>query len=295
MNEFETKLAQGEYRHIILFTGAGVSTNCGIPDYRSENGIFQQLHDVFDFVKDPADLFSRAVRNAHPEIEEHPIYQGFRASMLAAQPSASHHFAKWLDDQGWLKRVYTQNIDGLYTKAGLADDKLVEYHGNYEKRQVVMYGDAIPASVTAQVVQDLVHTNEANDCIIVMGTSLQVMPFCALPNMVPKTCMRILVDREPQNAYYNSANRAHPEFSRWASPTIKIGGREVSVASSWNCNELRESYKCKWRHNQHVYAEDCDRWSQKIMGLVGSASSEDDPDNSEDSGPDSHDFEHGDS
>ncbi len=114
--EFEiTSFDISKYKNIVILSGAGVSTNSGIPDYRSATGIFKQMN-----LSDPEAFFSRG----NPHAKE--AYEQFSQIILKAPPTSSHKFAKWLNDNGVLRRVYTQNIDGLYQKAGLPKEKLVE-------------------------------------------------------------------------------------------------------------------------------------------------------------------------
>ena len=162
-------------------------------------------------------------------------------------------------------RVYTQNIDGLHQKARLPEDMVVEYHGSLTKNNVVLYGDDIPQSVLAQTSTDFVENNEPVDLMLVMGTSLQVAPFCAIPNLVSKSCTRILVDIHPENAFNNdwTVVKRIPECMYDVSTStaetsyIKIGRRAVSLRPQWD----RDS---KWK-SQHIVKQDCDTWSNEII------------------------------
>ncbi len=198
-------ITNGNYKKVVVLSGAGISTNAGIPDYRSPTGIFAQLAASNEYLdaRCPEDFFSRKFVSKHPEIFEHELVKEFRQQMLKAQPTASHRLAKWLHDRGILHRVFTQNVDGLYQKTGLPPEKVVEYHGNYVDGTIVLYGDSIPDTATYSVNKDLIH-DQSTDLLIVMGSSLQVAPFAALPNMVSKDCTRVLVDIAPQYAMKNS-------------------------------------------------------------------------------------------
>jgi len=241
------------FKNIVIFSGAGVSTNSGIPDYRSENGIFtnSKLKEL---------MFSRNYINEHPEILESPEYLQFIDSFKQAQPTDAHKLAKYLHDRGTLCRVYTQNVDGLYQKAGLPEDKIVEFHGSIQKN-IVYYGDPIPNKALEQVKKDLINNVEFIDCIIVMGSSLQVAPFCALPNMVNKHCFRILVDIKPELCYRNEWTDIPEVQGMYSSPGqvsyTKIGNRKVSLKSFWKS-------RGKWK-NQFVYKMDCDKFSNQVM------------------------------
>lgn len=173
--------------------------------------------------------------------------------ILQAQPTATHYFCKTLYDKGLLKRVYTQNIDGLHQKAGLPEDLVVEYHGSLIKNNVVLYGDNISNDVINKTIDDFVNTPV--DLVLVMGTSLQVAPFCALPNLVNKHCTRVLVDIKPENTFRNEWTvKKDPDdmYATSANTTMKFGNRTVTLKSFWQ-------KPSKWK-NQHVIKSDCDNW-----------------------------------
>ena len=97
--------------NIVFFGGAGVSTESGIPDFRSVDGLYHQK-----FKYPPETMLSHTFYETHTE----EFYDFYRAKMLAldAQPNAAHRkLAEW-ERQGKLKAVITQNIDGLHQKAG---------------------------------------------------------------------------------------------------------------------------------------------------------------------------------
>ena len=114
-------------RNIMVLVGAGISVSCGVPDFRSEGGLYalarrlglalrdpQDLFDIRCFDDDPADFYKFA----------HALWP--RKSVI---PSLTHHFLAALDRAGRLLRVYTQNIDGLEKKANIPRAKIVECHG----------------------------------------------------------------------------------------------------------------------------------------------------------------------
>jgi NAD-dependent deacetylase len=110
-----------ESSRIVVFTGAGVSTESGIPDFRSAGGIWSRYQPVeyADF------LSSRAAR------ERYWIRSRETYPMLAqAQPNAAHLAIAELERMGKLDCVITQNVDGLHQKAGSSAEKVIELHGN---------------------------------------------------------------------------------------------------------------------------------------------------------------------
>ncbi len=110
-----------ESQRVLLFTGAGASTESGIPDYRTPGGPWSRHRDVKlpEFL---ADADARAAFWARGR-ELYP-------AMLIARPNAVHHLAVRLHNEGRLTGVITQNVDGLHGAAGLPARLLVELHGN---------------------------------------------------------------------------------------------------------------------------------------------------------------------
>jgi len=106
---------------IVGFTGAGISTESGIPDYRSKGGIWEKFQPVYfnEFVSDPAKrkLYWERKAELWPAIRD-------------ATPNRGHLFFRNLYDQGKLVGLITQNIDGLHEKSGIPSDIIVNIHGN---------------------------------------------------------------------------------------------------------------------------------------------------------------------
>lgn len=281
---FIDRLKSGEFKNIIIFSGAGISTNSGIPDYRSSKGIFSKISKDFNCFKPtdckavsrllcrPEDIFSRHFITIHPEIYEHPAYIEFKRQIIEALPSPSHQLAFYLHQKGWLKRVYTQNIDGLYQKSGLPDDMVVEFHGSMSKGNIVLYGDNISQYCYDMVEKDLINDVSRVDLVIVMGTSLQVAPFCGLPNMVRKNCCRVLVDIKPENTFDNNFTPSrgnnryeYDESKQNLQKSFKFRGQQISLQSWWEpLNKELKLYRGKWK-DQYIFKRDCDSWSEDIM------------------------------
>jgi NAD+-dependent protein deacetylase sirtuin 2 len=142
------RIKNGEFKNIIVVTGAGVSTNAGIADYRSETGLFKEL--IKEFNIEPYQLFTKSFMD---KLTNNTVYKNQLKLIEQAIPTPTHYFCKYLYDKGWLKRVYTQNIDSLHQKAGLPEDVVVEYHGSL-KKNVVLYGDKIDENVIKQTIID---------------------------------------------------------------------------------------------------------------------------------------------
>ena len=184
--------------NIVFFGGAGVSTESGIPDFRSVDGLYHQT-----FRYPPETILSHTFYETHTE----EFYQFYRAKMLApdARPNAAHYkLAQW-EREGRLKAVITQNIDGLHQKAGSRE--VLELHGsvlrNYctrcgkfydldfilrttgvprcecggvVKPDVVLYEEPLDENVMAQAIR---YIRQA-DVLLIGGTSLVVYPAAGL-------------------------------------------------------------------------------------------------------------------
>ena len=186
-------------RRLVFFGGAGVSTESGIPDFRSADGLYRQR-----FPYPPEEILSHSFFCARPEV----FYRFYRERMLPleAQPNAAHRKLAQLEAAGRLTAVITQNIDGLHQKAG--SRRVLELHGSiwrnccmkcgkpygpetirddprpiplcgcggWIKPQVVLYEEAPEEKVLAEAAECL----RQADALIVAGTSLSVYPAAGL-------------------------------------------------------------------------------------------------------------------
>ncbi len=188
----------GESERIVFFGGAGVSTESGIPDFRSVDGLYNQEYDY-----PPETILSHTFFMRRPE----EFFRFYRNKMLFpdAQPNAAHRkLAQW-EAEGKLSAVVTQNIDGLHQKAG--SKKVYELHGsvlrNYCMRcgkfydmDYVMHTTGVPLCecggtikpdvvlyeepLDDAVVADACKAIEQADMLIIGGTSLSVYPAAGL-------------------------------------------------------------------------------------------------------------------
>ena len=184
--------------NIVFFGGAGVSTESGIPDFRSVDGLYHQ-----EFAYPPETMLSHTFYMAHKA----EFYDFYRAKMLAldAKPNAAHlKLAQW-EREGKLKAVITQNIDGLHQKAGSRE--VLELHGsvlrNYCEKCRKFYGvDAVVSStgvpkctcggdikpdvvlyeegLDGDTIEKAVNYIAGADMLIIGGTSLVVYPAAGL-------------------------------------------------------------------------------------------------------------------
>jgi NAD-dependent SIR2 family protein deacetylase len=223
------KFAESSFKNVLVLVGAGVSVSAGIPDFRTPGtGLYSKLEEYnlpFPEAIFELDYFRQ---NPFPFIElSKAIWPG---QPDGPKPTLGHAFLKLLQEQGALRRVYTQNIDGLESLAGVDDEKLVECHGNFrscsctspkcraqmpdskECQQSFMNGSVYPcpkcgSPVKPEVVffgeelpmrfQDLIDDDvDSCDLLIVMGTSLLVAPVATIPRWVGKNVPRVLINRE---------------------------------------------------------------------------------------------------
>lgn len=132
--ELHARIAAAE--RIVVFTGAGISTGAGIPDYRGTGGQYSRFQPVY---------FDEFLAGEEKQRE----YWNHKASvwpaMRAAQPGPAHHLCTALSRRGTLSGVITQNVDGLHEKAELPADRIVNLHGSNLQVECVSCGRRIPA------------------------------------------------------------------------------------------------------------------------------------------------------
>ena len=229
-------LANGSYKSIVLVLGAGISVSAGIPDFRSPGGLFEAVKEHFGkkfphVMKQPEYLLSRKFCNENPESgrtgDSYATFLEARRHALTITPKCA-----WLYNQGWLTRVYTQNIDGLELHPdvlNLSNDisgysnSIIQAHGSMRDGTVVLYGDKLSDKFYNACESDFNSPENPVDLVLVMGTSLQVAPFCSIPNLVPKTATRVIVDPNPSRVI---------SLNSW-STTTKLAGRDVELGSLW--------------------------------------------------------------
>lgn len=224
-----TQLREGKFRNIVCLTGAGVSTAAGVPDFRSPGtGLYDNLQKYN--LPEPTAIFELEFFRENPK----PFFELAKELYPGKlEPTAAHHFIRLLQDKKVLRRLYTQNIDGLDRLAGIQEDLLVECHGSfntascispecmlYRSRKVPtkmvrehIFSNRIPkcpqcAGLTkpdivffGETLVDAFHENCAADLrccdlMIVLGSSLEVYPVAALPRKVRPSVRRLLINRE---------------------------------------------------------------------------------------------------
>ena len=185
-------------RPCVVLTGAGISTESGIPDFRSPTGIWatydpMEYATIYAFLADPAKVWD---------------FYGKRLELLgSAEPNEGHRALAELERRGWVRAVITQNIDRLHERAG--SRSLVEVHGSIRtsscldcgtvvpfadvaellplpacprcgrvlKPDVVMFGELLPEAAIARATQLAAQAG----LLLVVGSSLEVYPVAGLP------------------------------------------------------------------------------------------------------------------
>lgn len=185
---------------IVFLGGAGVSTESGIPDFRSENGVFNAIRE---YGYPPETLLSRSFFDSHPEV----FFKYYRGLLMNgdAKPNRAHYALAKLEREGKLTAVATQNIDGLHTMAG--SKNVYELHGSIKRNhcmkchkfyddEFIAKSEGVPRCSCGGIVKpDVVLYEEGldydtlngavthimrADMLIVGGTSLQVYPAAGL-------------------------------------------------------------------------------------------------------------------
>ncbi len=204
-------------RRVVVFTGAGVSTESGIPDFRSPGGIWERFDpDDFTYQKFVTDPQSRRKQ-----------WQMLREGSLTtkAKPNPAHYAIAELDKLDKLDCVITQNIDNLHQKAGVPDDKVFELHGNMQwvvclscgqrypfeqiqtrldegeevpdcevchgilKPDAVFFGESLPVEVLKEATQRSCNC----DLFIVIGSTLVVYPAAYMPSYAVSSKAKLVI------------------------------------------------------------------------------------------------------
>jgi NAD-dependent deacetylase len=206
---------------IVAFTGAGISTESGIPDFRSPGGIWTRYRPI---------EFGEFLASEEARRESWRRKFATQATMDKATPNAGHRALSRLVELGKMPAIITQNIDGLHQASGVPDDKVIELHGNTTyavcldcrrrhelawvreifadnerlpecvacggiiKTATVSFGQAMPEAEMARAHEATL----AADLFIVLGSSLVVYPAAGFPILAKRNGARlVIVNREP--------------------------------------------------------------------------------------------------
>jgi NAD-dependent deacetylase len=205
-------------KHLVAFTGAGISVESGIPPFRGEGGIWSSydpsLLDIDYFSSNPAKSWEGITKI---------FYSFFRE----ARPNAAHYLLARLEKEGMLQSVITQNIDNMHTEAG--NSEVIEYHGNSKwlkcnqcgerypiaevsldalpprcmedhevlKPDFVFFGEGIPPDAASRSVEEV----SSADLMLIIGTTGEVMPAAMLPSIARSQGAQI-IEINPQPSTY---------------------------------------------------------------------------------------------
>ncbi len=190
-------------KQLIVFTGAGISTESGISDYRSQGGIWDTFKPVY---------FDEFMSSEASRIKYWEQRLDMGKSLSVAKPNAGHKSLAQLHELGFLKALITQNIDGLHEESGIPKEKIIELHGNtrrvrcmsckklisweeakvmidagdkapvcscgdFLKPDTVSFGQAMPVEQTQRAAM----LSSKSDVFIVVGSTLLVQPAALMP------------------------------------------------------------------------------------------------------------------
>jgi len=210
-----------EAKRVVVFTGAGISTESGIPDFRSPGGIWTQMAPIY---------FDEFLASEEARRETWRRRFAMEDIFKAAEPNRGHRAVDALVRRGKVAAVITQNIDGLHEASGIPRDKIIELHGNttyatcldcgerYEiadlrasferdgtvppcdkclghvKTATISFGQAMPQ---VEMRRAEIAT-QAADLFIVLGSSLVVYPAAGFPQLAKHNgAALVIVNREP--------------------------------------------------------------------------------------------------
>jgi NAD-dependent deacetylase len=210
-----------EARRIVIFTGAGISTESGIPDFRSPGGIWTKMR--------PID-FSDFLASAEARRETWRRRFATDETMRKAEPNRGHRAVASLVSRGKASAVITQNIDGLHQASGVPANRVIELHGNttyahclecaqryeiehirvefertgeapncvacggYVKTATISFGQSMPAAAMIRAEEETL----ASDLFITVGSSLVVYPAAGFPELAARNGGRLVIlNREP--------------------------------------------------------------------------------------------------
>lgn len=205
---------------IVFFTGAGISTESGVPDFRSPGGVWTKYQPV---------LFQDFLANETARIQHWRLKKATYELFKTVEPNIGHYTIRDFEHRGQLLGLITQNIDGLHKLAGISEAKLVELHGTdrlitclncakrYEPAQIYEHlGDEFTApicdecggflksanvsfgqSMPLDAMQRAQRWSESAEIFVVIGSSLQVQPAATFPVIAKRSgALLAIVNRD---------------------------------------------------------------------------------------------------
>ena len=234
-------------RRMVVFTGAGISTESGVPDFRSPGGVWSRMTPI------PFDAF---VQSEDRRREAWTRAFSGAAGWVGASPNAGHHAVARLVASGKCAAVITQNVDGLHQASGVPEDQVIELHGNAShaacldcglrhelealkpafvergeiptcracgglvKTATISFGQPLPQAVLARAETEA----EACDLFLVLGSSLVVFPAAGLPLRARRAGARLaIVNRDPTQLDRFADLVLHAEIGAVMSEAVGVG------------------------------------------------------------------------
>ncbi|RSS79235.1 Sir2 family NAD-dependent protein deacetylase [Streptomyces sp. WAC06614] len=211
---------------VAVFSGAGMSTDSGIPDYRGPQGLWRRDPDA-------EKLVTYASYMADPDIRRRSWLMRAELAALGAEPNAAHRAVAELERGGTPVRVITQNVDGLHQEAGMPARKVFELHGTARKVVCtrcharsemsdalarVAAGESDPACLTCggilkaatvmfgerldpEVLGQAMAVAKGCDVFVAVGTTLQVQPAASLAGIAAEHGARLIIVNAEETPY----------------------------------------------------------------------------------------------
>ncbi len=247
MDDIETlRKMIADARRVVAFTGAGISTESGIPDFRSPGGIWTKYRPI---------EFGDFLASAEMRRESWRRKFATEETIKKATPNAGHRALARLVETGKMSAIITQNIDGLHQTSGVPDAKVIELHGNstyatcldcgerheldairsaFErtgeppecakcaglvKTATISFGQAMPELPMARAQEE----TAACDLMIVLGSSLVVYPAAAFPQIARRNGARlVIVNRDPTDQDDSADLVLHAEIGPTMSRAVGV-------------------------------------------------------------------------
>jgi len=212
----------------IVFTGAGISTESGIPDFRSKGGIWDKYQPIY---------FDDFMSSKESRIKYWKRKVAFYPDLMKARPNPAHMAVAELYKMDLLEAVITQNVDGLHQESGIPDDKVIELHGNtrkarcmgcgktvslhevhrrieqgdpapecdcggYLKSDTISFGQAMPIDE----VEKATDLSRNADFFMVIGSTLLVHPAAAMPGYATESGSFLVIINLSQTPYDDASD-----------------------------------------------------------------------------------------
>jgi NAD-dependent SIR2 family protein deacetylase len=237
-------LRNGAYKNIVMLTGAGISCDSGIPDFRSPGGLYATLNPSLLTATDAQKRYLEGYPVGIVDIDlfrvnQFPYLEVRRPFILGTfenrwKPTIAHLFAKILDERGLLKRVYDQNIDGLYHAIGMRPPKLVKLHGSLAEVACEFCSTPYPPEeFCREVRKNIRNIYDENDREAPLMSSNIKCPKCRRPGVKPAT---VLFGRPLQPQVYETMRKDFHE-ERSTIDLMIISGTTLQVSPACNLVE----------------------------------------------------------